>query len=141
MILLLFKFWLFMKVVIVFIGKLSRPRLCETQIFSSCRDRDSSRLRILQVVETETNRDYKILKLSRPRPIETGKFNGCRDRDWSRLDKSCRDRDFDKTFSENLLKLFKMAVGWHCMISTRLITIRSKPNWMDVVFVFVLYLL
>ena len=40
--------------------KLSRPRLFETQNSSSCRDRDQSRLQNFEVVETETNRDWKI---------------------------------------------------------------------------------
>ena len=52
--------------------KLSRPRPVETLKFSSCRDRDSSRLEFFKVVDTETNRDWKIKWLSRPRLIETG---------------------------------------------------------------------
>ena len=36
---------------------LSRPRLIETGKFCDCRDRDSSRLGISVVVETETSRD------------------------------------------------------------------------------------
>ena len=38
--------------------RLSRPRLIETKKFLSCRDRDSSRLANLVVVETETHRDW-----------------------------------------------------------------------------------
>ena len=38
--------------------RLSRPRLIETEKFLSCRDRDSSRLANLVVVETETHRDW-----------------------------------------------------------------------------------
>ena len=52
--------------------KVSRPRLYETWIFWSCRDRDSSRPKNFQVVETETQRDRKIYWLSRPRLVETG---------------------------------------------------------------------
>ena len=40
--------------------ELSRPRLFETQNSTSCRDRDQSRLQNFKVVETETNRDWKI---------------------------------------------------------------------------------
>ena len=35
---------------------MSRPRLIETLKFGGCRDRDSSRLRNLEDVETETHR-------------------------------------------------------------------------------------
>ena len=37
---------------------MSRPRLIETLIFQSCQDRDSARLQTLEVVETETHRDW-----------------------------------------------------------------------------------
>ena len=104
-----------------------RPRLIETIKFCGCRDRDSSRLGISVVVETETHRDWEILWLSRPRLIETGKFCGvetethrdweilwlsrprlietgnfcgCRDRDQPRLNKSCRDRDFIESLAD-----------------------------------------
>ena len=68
--------------------------------FCACRDRDSSRLEISVVVETETHRDWEILWLSRPRLIETGKFCGFRDRDSSRLGNSLvveteTDRDWE----------------------------------------------
>ena len=76
---------------------MSRPRLIETEKFLGCRDRDSSRLRNLLDVETETHRDLEISQMSRPRLIETGKFAGCRDRDQSRLDKRCRYRDSIET--------------------------------------------
>ena len=36
---------------------MSRPRLIETKKFGGCRDRDSSRLKNLEDVETETHRD------------------------------------------------------------------------------------
>ena len=53
-------------------------------------------------VPTYRNRVVIFPLLSWPRLIETWKFSGYRDRDWSKLDKSCRDRDFDETFSENI---------------------------------------
>ena len=56
----------------MFIRKLLRLRLSETQLFQSCRDREQLRLENFQVVETETHRDSKIQGLSRPRLIETG---------------------------------------------------------------------
>merc|ERR1712198_49780 len=65
-----------------------RPRLIETIKFCGCRDRDSSRLGISVVVETETHRDWEILWLSGPRLIETGKFCGVETethRDWEIL--------------------------------------------------------
>merc|ERR1712198_550985 len=77
-----------------------RPRLIETIKFCGCRDRDSSRLGISVVVETETHRDWEILWLSSPRLIETGNFCGCRDRDQPRLNKSCRDRDFIESLAD-----------------------------------------
>ena len=36
---------------------MSRPRLIETKKFRGCRDRDSSRLKNLEDVETKTDRD------------------------------------------------------------------------------------
>ena len=39
------------------ISRMSRPRLIETKKFGGCRDRDSSRLKNLEDVETETHRD------------------------------------------------------------------------------------
>ena len=36
---------------------MSRPRLIETKKFGGCRDRDSSRLKKFEDVETETDRD------------------------------------------------------------------------------------
>ena len=74
-----------------------RQRLNETGKFVGCRDWDSSRLRNLLDVETETHRDLEIWRMLRPRLIETGKFAGCRDRDQSRLGKRCRYRDSIET--------------------------------------------
>ena len=86
-----------MKVVIVFIRKLSKPRLYKTQNF--------------QVVETETGRDSEKFKLSRPRLFETGFFQGCRYRDQSRLEnlmvvETETDRDWAKVVeTETLTRL------------------------------------
>ena len=83
-----------MKVVIVFIRKLSRPRL-----------------KNFQVVETETGRDSEKFKLSRPRLFETGFFQGCRYRDQSRLEnlmvvETETDRDWAKVVeTETLTRL------------------------------------
>ena len=52
-----------------------------------CRDRDSSRRRILVDVKTETHQDQENWYMSIPRLIETWKICGCQNRDSSRLRK------------------------------------------------------
>ena len=44
----------------------------ETEIYLRCRDGDSSRVRNFWDVETKTHRDWEIYWMSRPRPVETG---------------------------------------------------------------------
>ena len=59
--------------------------LIETGMYVGCRDRDSSRLRNILDVKTETHRDWDISWMSRPRLIEGEKYLGCWDQDSSRL--------------------------------------------------------
>ena len=100
-----------------------------TMNFGRCRDRDSARLWIFEVVKTETQQDYAFIKLSRPRLNKTIEYLGCWHGGPLKLSKSYQDRDICESLAIHCHIIWKTSIWPTFFVRYTEIMTESTKTW------------